>query len=308
MELDLDKIDWNAMWQEEAAKSHWHKLSRDGLAHKELWDKRADRFNRGISRVIEGTDKVDKEDYVYKILARVYVEPDWTVLDIGCGPGTLAIPLAKKVRSVTALDVSSEMLRHLKANAKSAGVSNIRYINASWEEAIARKQVGVHDVVVASRSLSPVNIKEMLLKLNSVAGQAAYITLPIVHLPFDWEVYRAIGRGGRRHPAYIYVYNMLYQMGIPANVEVLRSRVRVQFSSVEEAIEDLQWRTDPFTPEERLKLTEFLEGKFAEAGSPVFTHEGRSEWALIWWQKEGPFKGPARGRRRGESRPGKRGR
>jgi len=34
-----------------------------------------------------------------------------TVLDIGCGTGRLAIPIAKKVRKVYALDASREMNR-----------------------------------------------------------------------------------------------------------------------------------------------------------------------------------------------------
>ena len=80
---------------------------------------------------------------------------------------------------------------------------------------------------------------------------------------------------------------MLFQMGIRANVEVLYSEVKVQFLSVEEAMEDIEWRTDPFTLDEKAKLREFLERKFAEQkDAPVLTHEGKSQWALIWWRKE----------------------
>ncbi len=130
------------------------------------------------------------------------------------------------------------------------------------------------------------DIKSALAHIIEIAGRAAYLTLPIVNLPFDREVYQAIGRE-KRHPPYIYVYNMLFQRGIPANVEILFSRVRVQFSGIQEAIDDLQWRTDPFTPEEMLKLRAYLEEKFAgPKEKPVFTHEGKSQWALIWWKKE----------------------
>jgi hypothetical protein len=130
-------------------------------------------------------------------------------------------------------------------------------------------------------------MKDAASAIISVTRQAAYLTFPVVHLPFDWEVYKAIGRNGKRHPPYIYFYNMLYQMGISANVEILRSKIKVQFPSVKAAIEDLQWRTDPFTPEEKTELTDYLKKKFAEKkDSPVFTREGYSKWALIWWKKE----------------------
>jgi hypothetical protein len=179
------------------------------------------------------------------------------------------------------------MLKHLKNNADKIGLSNISYLNSSWQEAFAGKKVGEHDVVVASRSLMSGDMKEAINDIVSVTRQAVYLTLPVVHLPFDWEVYRVIGRSGKKHAPYVYFYNLLYQMDIMANVEILCSKVKVQFPSIEAAIDDLQWRTDPFTPDEMEKLKEFLKMKFAEQkDSPVFTFEGYSKWALIWWKKE----------------------
>ena len=179
------------------------------------------------------------------------------------------------------------MLKHLKINAEKNGLSNIRYLNAAWQEAFTSGQVGRHDVVVASRCLMSGDMKEFISQVRSIARQAAYITFPVVHLPFDWEVYKAIGRNGKRQPPYIYFYNLLYQMGILANVEILVSRVRVRFNSIEEAISQLQWRTDPFTAEEKARLVEFLGKKFEEQKETgVLTHEGYSKWALIWWKPE----------------------
>jgi len=131
------------------------------------------------------------------------------------------------------------------------------------------------------------DMKEALSHIISITRQAAYLTFPIIHLPFDWEVYKVIGRNGKKHPPYIYVCNLLFQMGVQANVEVLRSRIKVQFSSIEQAINDLQWRTEIFTMEEMSRLTRFLKQKFSELkDSSVFTHEGYSKWALIWWRKD----------------------
>jgi predicted TPR repeat methyltransferase len=280
--MDFNSIDWNAMWQEESGRSHW----KDNMSSKALWDKRADKFDKRINCLKDGEPR-DKDDYISKMLDRIEVKPGWTVLDIGCGPGTLAIPLAKKAKSVTGLDISTEMLKRLKINAEEGGLDNIKYLNASWQDAFTNRQVVRHDIVVASRSLMSGDMKEALSNITAIAGQATYLTFPIVHLPFDWEVYKAIGREKKKHPPYIYILNMLFQMGINANVEILYSKLKVQFPSVEEAMDDLQWRTDPFTPDEKARLREFLESKFAEQkGSPVFTHEGKSQWALIWWRKE----------------------
>jgi SAM-dependent methyltransferase len=277
--MEISSIDWNTMWKESRGNSPW-----GGLSRKELWDKRAANFNKRIERVSTDAEKLDKDDYISKMLNKIETSPEYTVLDIGCGPGTLAIPLAKKVKSVTALDISGEMLKHLKNNAEKNGLSNIKYVNCSWDEAVL-SDIGVHDIVVASRSLTPVDIKETISKVSSVAREAVYLTFPVVHLPLDWEAYQAIGRGEKKHPSYIYIYNTLYQMGIHTNIEILYSRIKVRFSSVEEAMDDLQWRTTPFTDEEKEKLVEFLRGKFAEQkDSPFFSHEGHSKWVLIWWK------------------------
>jgi predicted TPR repeat methyltransferase len=280
--MDFNTIDWNTMWQQESTNHRW-----DRLSSRELWDKRAEGFSKRIDRVMGGKEESDKDDYMYKMLEHIETQPDWTVLDIGCGPGTLTIPLSRKVKRVSALDISSEMLKHLKANADTNGLNNIRYIQTSWQDAFAQKQLDIHDVVVASRSLMSGDMQQAMRDILPLARKAAYITFPVVHLPFDWEVYQAIGRANRRHPPYIYIYNMLFQMGVMANVEILKSKVTQQFSNIEEAIDNLQWRTDTFTDEEKHKLTGFLQQKFAEQpGAPAFTHRGYSKWALIWWKTE----------------------
>ena len=280
--MDYNTIDWNEMWQEASDR-----INCDQKSQKDVWNQRAESFSKRINRVTDGKEGLDKDDYISKMLDHIEVKPEWSVLDIGCGPGTLTIPLAKKAKSVTALDFSSEMIRILKINADKSGINNIDYVTSSWQDAFAGKNLGEYDVVIASRALMTGNIKGAMSYINSITREAAYVTFPIIHLPLDWEVHKAIGRNGKKHPPYIYVYNLLYQMGIMANVDILHSKVKVQFPSIEETIKDLQWRTDPFTVDEKKKLTEFLERKFAgQKNSPVFTHEGRSVWALIWWRKQ----------------------
>jgi len=279
--MKFSSIDWDAMWKKEYGESQW----RNKASSKALWDSRAKRFNKSVSTPPDDVAG-DRKDYVANMLDRMEVKPDWTVLDIGCGPGTLAIPLAQKAKSVTGLDVSPEMLKYLKVNAETNGLNNIKYINAAWQDAFNGGQVEPHDVVVASRSLMPVEMKETLSGVNAIARRAAYITYPLVHLSFDWDAYKAIGRDCKRHPPYIYMLNMLYQMGIRANLEILESKITMRYDSIDEGMEDVQWRTDPFTDDEKIKLRKFLEDTFAGQQDRPLTYNGYSLWALIWWKKE----------------------
>jgi len=53
------------------------------------------------------------------------------ILDIGCGPGSLTIPLAKRCKEVYALDATLPRLRFLDIRRKNEGLDNITPIHAS---------------------------------------------------------------------------------------------------------------------------------------------------------------------------------
>ena len=75
--MELSTIDWTTMWKEACGNSPWK-----GLSSRELWDKRAAKFNKRIDNVKTDGEKLDKDDYIYKMLARIETTPDGT--DIGC--------------------------------------------------------------------------------------------------------------------------------------------------------------------------------------------------------------------------------
>jgi ubiquinone/menaquinone biosynthesis C-methylase UbiE len=55
------------------------------------------------------------------------------LLDVGCGPGRLSIPAAKRIGpegQVVALDIQDEMLRRLQNRIQTAGLENIQLIHA----------------------------------------------------------------------------------------------------------------------------------------------------------------------------------
>jgi len=60
------------------------------------------------------------------------------VLDLGSGPGTIAIPLARTVARVTAVDPSEVMLREGQARGAEEGCDNIDWICARAEEVSER--------------------------------------------------------------------------------------------------------------------------------------------------------------------------
>jgi ubiquinone/menaquinone biosynthesis C-methylase UbiE len=64
------------------------------------------------------------------IVEHLDLQPGMRVLDIGCGPGRLTIPMADKVGpkgDVVAIDIQPHMLRRAQEKAKHAGLSNISF-------------------------------------------------------------------------------------------------------------------------------------------------------------------------------------
>jgi SAM-dependent methyltransferase len=67
------------------------------------------------------------------VIQQLNLKSGMTVLDVGCGPGRLTIPIAEKVGpngEVTALDIQPGMLDKAREKARKAGLDNIRFLEA----------------------------------------------------------------------------------------------------------------------------------------------------------------------------------
>ncbi len=69
------------------------------------------------------------------------------ILDVGCGSGMYTLRLAMEAQHVTAVDISSEMLRILEEDAQARGVSNISTVQSGWDDFQTEEQF---EVVFAS--------------------------------------------------------------------------------------------------------------------------------------------------------------
>ncbi|TDC78160.1 class I SAM-dependent methyltransferase [Streptomyces hainanensis] len=75
---------------------------------------------------------------------------DDVVLDLGCGTGQLAIPLAARARAVVGMDPEPEMLRHARAAAERRGVRNVTWVlGADTDVPALAPLVGQHGLGLA---------------------------------------------------------------------------------------------------------------------------------------------------------------
>ncbi|RJS78717.1 class I SAM-dependent methyltransferase, partial [Methanophagales archaeon] len=193
----IEDFDWTEMWNNAIEGSHWGQ--RAGMP--EFWDERVDWFE----------ELVQQSDRAGMIMSRIEIKEDYRVLDIGAGPGTTAIPLAKIVKGVTVVEPSSGMLARLKENASKHNLVNIAYLNKKWEEVEIGKDIeaGGHDVVIASHSLVIKNIKDALVKINEAVKRSVYIFIVAGRRTEKegsslWSLFNREKPGNR--PDYIYLY------------------------------------------------------------------------------------------------------
>ena len=233
-----NELDWTSFWAEKLA----NKIDKD-------WDKAAPGFYR----------RTKKEDYNDALFDKLILDENYTVLDVGCGEGSVTVPLARKVKSVIGLDSSPKMLEYLEKRAKDNDIKNIKTILKPIEE-IKYSEIGDVDVVVCSRSLNGIiPIEEVLMELDKIASKYVFITIfgpenKKIEKDFD----RELGIKTEDFPDYNYFFNILFNMGIYANIERFDLNNYREYDSIEDAMDNGKFRLDIYSDEEKELLKDYL--------------------------------------------------
>jgi len=264
-------LDWDQLWRNARSRKTW------GSSSAADWDKKAVSF----------ASRNQSSPFVSQVLSHIPLTPSATVLDVGCGSGTLALPIAGQVRSVTAVDFSAGMLSALTELAAEADITNIRTIQASWEGDWPACGIGRHDIAIASRSLAVADLRAALQRLDDYAATYVFIVDRIAPTPFDPEAFAAVGRPFECGPDYIYALNTLYSMGIHANVDIISLDRETEFADLDDAMRSYQWMIRDMSPREESALRLHLAHKSrpGEDGRIIVDRGFRPQWACLWWDK-----------------------
>ena len=228
METALER--WDALLQARAQQMD-AAYARLGRTSADFWDRRA----RGFHRTTR--DTVVRDPFFARL--RREVTPQTTVLDVGAGTGRFTLALAPLVQHVTAVEPNAAMLDYLRQDMSEQGLNNISIVQTTWEDAPGNLSA---DIVICSHVLYPIkDIVPFLAKLQAAAQRACYLYLRANHIDaLTAHLWRHF-HGDERclPPGYIHALDVLFEMGIYADVEIVKLPVSMRFPSLDVAVDEL---------------------------------------------------------------------
>jgi SAM-dependent methyltransferase len=259
--MDPSTFDFAGFYRERVRSANRPERSPD------YWDGRA------ASMSTRGFDT----PYVRQFLARMNLADCSTLLDVGCGPGTIGLSVAPRLAHVYGLDYSPSMLAAFTDNARARGVTAATPILRSWDGDWS--DVPVCDIVVASRSTAVPDLEAALVKLHSKARRRVYFTYPADgHLVGD-DVRAAIGRETHALPDYLCVIGILYTLGLHPTLDYLPGENHlVQCADFEQFRVKMDRLLGGLSAEEARRLAAYFETNRARPPAAPM------RWALFSWE------------------------
>lgn len=272
--------DWNEIWKERQrlqASTRTH----DDTSHN--WDRKenAERYDANA--------RSEYDDRVQRTLASLPLTQDCRVLDIGAGPGVLALPLAPLVRGVTAVEPGAGMVDVLKRHADHDGIRNIMCVQKTWEDIDpARDLSPPYDIVIASLSLTMHDLREALRKMDAVASGSVHLFW-FADMPFWERMYADLweplhGRPYSAGPKADCLFMVLYQMGIYPDVTMMPMGKEYRFGSREEMGAFFKKRFGAETPAQERIVEGYVDPLIRQQGGEVVI-SGESTLAHVRWKK-----------------------
>lgn len=264
---NYDEIDFDALYRAQKARSSFgKKIAAD-------WDKKAPSFNEGVMKSAYAREFIDKVDFTGVS----------TLLDFACGAGALSVLAAKKVDQIYGYDFSPRMLEFARGNAQTYGAKNVKFAQKAFEDDWS--DVPACDVVFASRCLEVDDLKTALGKLLSKTEKSLYITFKVGGSFVDEEILGAIGRKVEQKPDFVYLLNILFQMGYLPSLSYIKSPCSAgPATSAEEFVQKTRWGLGgELSSAEEARLAEYFNsGKCAP--KQEFMH-----WAFVRVDKTDKF-------------------
>lgn len=227
------------------------------------------------------------EDRTRARLAAMDIPDRSRVLDIGAGPGTYAVPLAERGCSVTAVEPSPVMRDLLRTRMKTEKVRNITVIPKRWEDVDPAGLGDPFDAVIASFSLTMMDMGEALAKMHACCRGTVHLywfLTPPAWAKVNEDLWPLL-HGGRfpGEPTADWLWQILYEMGICAGIRPEAETMVSRYRDMDEAMEEFRQRLNCTTPAQEEIVRNYFQTVLKQDGDGFVLGPGTRS-AHIWWK------------------------
>ncbi|GAC1381277.1 MAG: hypothetical protein NVS4B7_02280 [Ktedonobacteraceae bacterium] len=205
--------------------------ARLGRTSADFWNCRAKGFHRTTK------DSAVHDPFFARLSSEVTAQT--TILDVGAGTGRFTLALAPRVKHITAVEPNAAMLDYLRQDAGEQKYNNLSFLQTSWQDAPDDLSA---DIVICSHVLYPIlDIRPFLAKLQAATSHACYLYVRATHIDAVtghlWQHFH----GDERclPPGYIHVLDVMFEMGIYANVQIVKLPLTMSFPSLDVAVDEM---------------------------------------------------------------------
>lgn len=280
LEIRAGGQDWATIWREMylAERSQAEALTPDGLVDP------ADYWARSSQRFQAAAQRVNQPDSFMRFALPLLRQED-RVADIGAGTGRYLPTLAGHCGSVVAVEPSPSMRAHLEAVVQEQNLANVEVVAQPWPEA----RIGQCDVALSAHVLySVAEVAPFLLAMDAVAQRACILLLALKHptsfMDRFWLRFR--GEPRRPLPGALEALNLLYQLGISANLQVIPTPSVLRYVNHEEALVDVRYRLRFLPdPERDAAISQAISELMIDEDGELLPQGIPRQAAVIWWEK-----------------------
>ena len=276
---EVEQIDWNEVWK--------HQFERSGKQQNKENVLDYDVKEHALHYLAHAP-----EERTEQILRSFPGDSDtFRVLDIGAGPGRIAVPLSGKVAHVTAVEPGKGMREVLKDRIAEYDIRNITIVGKRWEEVdIVQDLSGQYDLVIAAHSLEMPDICDAVRKMCRASRRWVYL---FWNAGISGKERRAIdlwpvlyGCDYHAGPKSDVLYHILHDMGIYPNTNVDCFDIVDTYPDLETAVAAIRKSFPAATREQERILRNYLEKTLIISGNGCFFRE-REYRVTLWWDVSG---------------------
>lgn len=273
------------MYTLENCEKQWHEAVQYGTAEERIaCTKRWEPYYAYLAEKASPLETLQEPPFVTHLVKEGVLTPDTTLLDIGAGMGTYALPFASICREVTALEPVGVCLQVLRERAEQQELANLCAVHEFWERFAPEKK---YDVTFASMCPAICNTEE-LRRMEALTNRVCCL-VAVQRGSYDFHRKAMMAglqikpQGGMTTEAIHYI-NALYLMGRQPNVKFLEFRRKSKVSA--ERVREQYPIYFAIFGVPREKSVPYLENYLAEHAVDGFLEdESYLRQALIWWHK-----------------------